>query len=96
MTQVKYKDGVTAPTIDPVWPWVLQTVIQKKDSEEIVEHKAQGLSTSQVSKLQIAYATGKQIFEFRRGRPLRMELEDAFVTYTLNRQPKGKLENGDT
>lgn len=88
--ETKEKKVWTEPTIDKNWPWVLIQKTTKKDTKEIVSWTAQGLSTSQVSKIKIPYCNGKQLFEFRHGKPIEFELEDVFSIYLLYRQNESR------
>lgn len=77
---------IAPPTIDPSWPWVLEEITQRKSDGQILKHTAVGMSTSQVNKIRINYATGKDHFDFRRGKPMQLEFEDATTTLKLTRQ----------
>lgn len=64
--------------------WTLVTKQEDKDGNFIKEEKSL-LSTAQVSKMRIAGASGRAIYDFRHGKAIRLELNDAFITYTLIR-----------
>lgn len=70
--------------------WLINQVTTSKEKGEVIDQKSFQLTTNQISKLRIPNATGKNLYDFRHGKPLRLELNDAFVTYTLTRpQIKG-------
>lgn len=78
--------NIEPPKIDPNWPWVLEEVTQRKSDMKIVKHTAIGMTTAQVNKIKISYASGLDHFNFRRGKPLQIEFEDATTTLKLTRQ----------
>lgn len=78
--------NIEPPKIDPTWPWVLEEVTQRKSDGKIIKHTAVGMTTAQVNKINISYATGQDHFNFRRGKPMQIEFEDATTTLKLTRQ----------
>jgi hypothetical protein len=77
---------IAPPKIDPQWPWVLEEITQRKSDGQILKHTATGMTTAQVNKIRINYASGKDHFDFRRGKPMQLEFEDATTTLKLTRQ----------
>ena len=84
--ETKEELNIAPPKIDPNWPWVLEEVTQRKSDNKIIKHTATGMTTAQVNKINIRYASGQDHFNFRRGKPLQIEFEDATTTLKLTRQ----------
>ena len=80
----------TEPKIETTWPWVLIEKTTDKVTGKIIKWTAQGLSTAAVSKIKIPYCTGKQIYDFRRGKAIEFELEDVKSLYWLYRQGESR------
>lgn len=71
--------------------WTLTTKHFDLEKKLVKEEKLL-LSTSQISKIRIAHCYGENLYNFRHGKIIELQLNDAFVTYQLTR-PNHKGED---
>lgn len=64
--------------------WTLTTKTFDLEKKLVKEENVL-LSTSQISKIRIAHCYGENLYNFRHGKIIELQLNDAFITYQLKR-----------